>query len=98
MNAQQTNAVFLPLLTIDHADLDEPIRLVRNTEDITSRGNVYAACIFNINFPHETGDKVPSVTLVLDNPDRRFTAMLRSINTPATVTHEAVLADSPDTV
>jgi hypothetical protein len=98
MNAQQTNAIILPLLTIDHADLPTPIRLVRNTQNIVSRSNTYTAFLFQMNMPQETGDKIPSMKLTLDNVDRRFTAALRSLNTPATVTYEAILADSPNEV
>ncbi len=96
--AQQTKEVVLSLLTIDHDDLDEPVRLVDNTVDVQSRGNTHTAGGFELKLPQETGEKLPTVTLEIDNADRALTAVLRSITTKATVTHEVVLASSPDTV
>ena len=46
INAEATEQVFLLLLTIDHEDLAEPIRVVNNTETITSRGELYVAYPF----------------------------------------------------
>jgi len=38
INAQETDEIFLILLTISHDDLAEPIRVVSNNENITSNG------------------------------------------------------------
>ena len=41
--AQETEDVWLVLLTISHADLSEDIRVVNNTVNITSRGLMFTA-------------------------------------------------------
>lgn len=96
--AQETGEVFLLLLTIDHDDLDSPIRVVDNTEDVTSRGDTYVAFPFDIALPDESPDSISAVRLTIDNVDRQVVDALRSISTPATVTLEVVLASDPDTV
>lgn len=98
ITAQETGEVFLLLLTIDHPDLAQPIRVVRNGEDVTSRGNTYSACAFDVALPDERSDRPPRVQLVLDNVDRAITQALRPLTSPPTVTLEVVLASSPDTV
>src|SRR4030043_531102 len=38
--AQESDEVVMPLLTIDHPELEEPLRFCLNGEDITSRDEV----------------------------------------------------------
>lgn len=98
VNAQETEQVFLLLLTLDHADLSQPIRVVNNTEDVTSRGDLFVAYPFEIALPDEDPDSVARVTLRIDNVDRQIVQSLRSIQAPLSVALEVVLAASPDTV
>jgi hypothetical protein len=96
--AQETDEAFLPLLTISHADLAEPIRLVANIENISSRGETYIGLPFEIEFPQEDGEQIGAARLRVDNVDRMIVQTLRTIQTPPTVTVEVVLASQPDTV
>ena len=98
VNAQEAEQVFLLLLTIDHADLVEPIRVVNNTEDVTSRGDLFVGYPFEIALPDEDPDSVARVTLRIDNIDRQIVQPLRAIPAPLSVALEVVLASSPDTV
>ncbi|WP_025324508.1 DUF1833 family protein [Deferrisoma camini] len=98
ITAQETGEAFLLLLTIDHPDLTQPIRVARNGEDVVSRGNTYTAYPFEIEIPEERGDRPPRVRLVLDNVDRQITEAIRPLTSSPTVTLEVVLASSPDTV
>lgn len=98
INAQETEQVFLLLLTIDHDDLAEPIRVVNNTQDITSRGDPYVAYPFEIALPGEDPESVARVTLRIDNVDRQIVQSLRQVQAPLAVALEVVLASSPDTV
>ncbi len=50
---QDTDEVFLALLTIAHADISPSIRVVNNTENITSNGNLFTAFPFDIQLPDE---------------------------------------------
>jgi len=98
VNAQETDEVFLLLLALDHDDLAEPIRVVNNTEDVTSRGNAYVAYPFEIALPDEDPESVARVTLRIDNVDREIVKSLRAIQAPLSVALEVVMASSPDTV
>jgi hypothetical protein len=90
--------VFLDLVTIEHESLAAPIRLVSNNEDCVSRGETFSACAFGIDMPDEISDKLPRASIWIANADRAYSEAIRSITTPATLTYEIVLAESPDEV
>ncbi len=93
-----TGEIFLALLTIDHADLSVPFRLVNNTEDVTSGGDLYTAYPFEIKFPTEDGDTISSVNIQLDNVDQLLIPTIRSLQSEPSVQVEIILASSPDTI
>lgn len=96
--APQTGKVFLHLLTIDHDDMPARVRFVDNLDDITSRGNVYTAFPFRALLPADVEGELPTLDLVVDNVTRELVDEVRSIATPAEITIEVVIADTPDTV
>ncbi|MFY0638714.1 DUF1833 family protein [Maricaulis maris] len=106
--AAETAEVYLALLSIDHPDLaalalqypsiTAPLRLVSNKTDIVSRGDTYRAWGFGLVEPDEGDDARGAVSIVVDNVDKAIIAVLRSIETPAIVTVEVVLASNPDVV
>lgn len=105
--AQETDEAWLLLLTIDHASLAEPIRVVGNHVNIDSRGDTYVAYPFSIDLPDDAPNEMPRVRLEVDNvgvPDdadplaRRVSDYLRAIDSPFTATLEVVLASQPDIV
>jgi hypothetical protein len=101
IDAAETGEVFLLLLTIAHRLLVPPIRFVNNTTDITSRGNAYKGCPFQITLPDERDDQVSaSMQIQIDNVDRKIMEGIRllPIGEPPTVTAELILASSPDLV
>lgn len=95
---QETDDVFLVLLTIDHTDINPPIRVVNNNEDITSNGNVFVAYPFDIQLPDSMEDSPPRARLVIDNISREIAQAIRNISTPATVLIEIIRAADPDTI
>lgn len=96
--AQRTDKVFLVLIEIDHDDLSTPIRVVNNTENITSNGNVYQAYPFEINMLSDLKDELPKVTLTIDNVDRQIVQAVRTVSSAPDVTLSVVLADAPNTI
>lgn len=95
--AQETDAVFLILLTIEHGSLATPIRVVNNNVNIVSRGNTYQAFAFDITLPND--DKgLPVAKLTIDNIGLELIETIRTIKSNPTVTIEIILANSPDTV
>lgn len=95
---QNTDEVFLFLVTLDHDDLLNPIRVVNNVEDITSRSNVYTAFPFDLILPQDDGDTLPQVIISLSNVDLSLIDEIRSLNSSLDVTLEIVLASNPNYV
>jgi hypothetical protein len=94
--AEETDEVWLVLITISHADLDEPLRVVNNIEDIVSRGETYIACPFELEEPGDDPDGPTDARIKVDNVDRRIVDAHRLISSPPSVTLEAILASDPD--
>jgi hypothetical protein len=95
---QESDAVYLVLLEIDHASLSEPIRVVNNYEDVTSNGNLYSAFPFTINMPDDTDDKMPDVTLAIDNIDRTIVDAIRTLTGPPVINISVIVASNPDLI
>lgn len=98
INAQETGEALLFLLTIEHEDLPAPIRVVANTENITSQGRLFLAYPFQIILPVEDANTAPVGKLVIDNIDRTILSALGQLNSPPTVTLELALSSTPDVV
>lgn len=96
--ASETSEVFLLLLTISHASLSVPIRVVNDFQNLTSNGNLYTAFPFTIVLPEEKEEQPPRMRLVIDNVDRTIVQALRSLTSPPTIQLDVVLAIQPDTV
>ncbi len=97
MLAQHTSKVFLELLTIDHADLSEPLRLVNNTVDVESNGETFTATAFGATLPTDVDKQVPKAQLTVSNVDQRIIIALRQLTSAPIFTLAVVVADSPDT-
>ena len=98
INAQETEEVFLLLLTIDHSSLAEPLRFVNNTTDIVSRGHKFYHYPFNMDLPLDSDEELPRVSIDIDNVDREIVLTLRQLEGRPTVTCEVVLASQPSVV
>lgn len=98
INSEHTDEVFLVLLTLSHSEWIAPFHFVNNNENITSRGQEYIAYPFEIILPSSLGDSLPSVTLKIDNVDRRITDELRKVIEPINIQIEVILASEPDIV
>lgn len=96
--ADATGEVYLVLLTIEHADLAAPFRLVNNTVAIRSNGQDYEPFPFAFLPPEESEDGVPRATLEIDNVDQRIAAALRKLTSAPTATAQVILASDPDTI
>jgi len=97
-HAQETDEVWLVLLTIEHASLATPIRVVNNTEDITSGGDLFQAFPFRIIPPGEDPDGPMRASIAFDNVERTAITAIRSLSSPPLVTIEVILASAPNTI
>lgn len=96
--ADSTDNPTLVLLTFDHDDLPEPIRLVRNRVDIVSRGETFTAFPFELTLPGASDGGDTPARLSIDNIDQRIVQTIRAISTPPTVLIEIVMGSDLDAV
>jgi len=104
--ASQEVPIFL--LTITHPTLTSPILLstdptARVTTDplvygTTSRGNTFLYAGIDVTLPDEQDRSPPASKLTVANVTRDLIPLARSINSPASIMIEAVLASAPDIV
>lgn len=95
--AQESDDPFLTLVTLSHASFTT-IRLVNNTKDITSRGEVYEAFPMRIRFPVDDGESARDFTIQFDNVSLQLIEEIRSVVDPIDVKIELILASLPDDV
>lgn len=100
-NAQESDGIYLMLVTIAHDDLLEPIRVTSDTVETISRGDTFIAFHFDLDLPTNTEGGVSTAKLNISNVDRRIVQALRDItpgSNPPTVLIEVVMADDPETL
>lgn len=88
----------LVLLTIEHPDIDPPIRVVNNKVNIVSGGETFIAFPFEINLPDSPEDAPPRARLRIDNVSREIGQTIRLIASPPSVTMQVVRQDDPDEI
>lgn len=68
----QTSAPEAPLilLEITHPDLALPVRVVNDTQDVTSNGDLYVAVPFRCELPDDLENQQPKARLAIDNVGR----------------------------
>ena len=96
--AQETDEVWLILLTISHADLTNDIQVVHNPVAITSRGMTFVGFAFEISLPIDSPDRAPVAELRIDNVSQEIAQAVRSISSAPTVKIEVIRAAAPDVV
>lgn len=96
IQAPETDAAILTLITIEHAGLAEPLRVTSDAVDTVSRGQTHVPYPFRGRLADSGGDSPPRAQLEIDNVDRRIVEGVQALSGPPSVTIELVLADSPD--
>src|SRR5690606_39131359 len=68
----QTGAPETPLvcLEITHPELPTPVRVVNDTQALTSNGETFVALVFRIQLPDDLDKQMPRARLALDNVGR----------------------------
>ena len=98
VNAQETDEVFLVLLTLAHDSLIQPVRVTSDAVDTLSRGESFIAYPFDLSLPEDSEALTATAHLSIDNVDRVIIAALRGLQDSPAVTVEIVRAAAPDTV
>lgn len=89
------------LLTVTHADLEDPIRLVQDTADLDSRGETFTAAAFRVAPPDDRDGGLPRASVTFDNTAGSTLAALVEAaggGKGASVLLEQVRRSAPDTV
>lgn len=88
------------LLTISHPDLSSPVRVVNDTQNITSNGHEYIACPFRCILPDDYEGQLPKAKLAVDNVGRDLMYWIESSNGGhgSSVQFQQVMRSRPDTV
>jgi hypothetical protein len=60
------------LLEITHPDLPTPVRVVNDSQNLTSNGLEYIACPFRCLLPDDIENQLPKATLAVDNVGREL--------------------------
>ena len=88
----------MPLITLSHADWDDPIRWVRDENPITHQGQVFGPAGFEISLPDDVDEGMPVMQWSVDNTDRRLVAVLRGAEGTVQADVRYVMASTPDTI
>jgi hypothetical protein len=104
--AQQTSDVAVVLIEATHSLLDSPIRVSSDPTEVLSNepryygtvhdGNNYMFVWMSVMVPGEEEDSSPSTQIVLEDVEHQVGDLLRSFQTPATITLTLVSASAPD--
>lgn len=98
INDAVTDEIPLTLVVLEHSAWAAPLRLVGNTEDITSDGETYTAAGFEIAFPDQVEGNNGEMRFTLVDADSATLALLRTTADVIDVTVSWVLASDPNTV
>lgn len=97
--AQQTGEAPIVLVTIEHDDLDAPIRVTNYDVDVVSDSETFVAYPFELALPTEPEEGAPRATITIDNVHRDIVEAIRNASGAAPkVTLAVVLASSPDEI
>jgi hypothetical protein len=84
-----SDIVLLALLTFTLPG-QPTLRVVNNTEDVTSRGNIFTAYPFTLSLPADDGDSLPSLSIQISNVSQELVEYLRLLPEPPVVLLEVV--------
>ncbi len=97
--ASSSNSAWFFLLTITTSNpVVYPIRVVNNNEPVISNGLKYEPYPFMLTLPLDTGDKIPNITLTIDNVDQMLVNAIRELEIAPTVRVQLVTSAFPDIV
>lgn len=90
----------LVLLQIDHPDLATPVRVVNDTQDLTSNGDLYVAIPFRCTLPDDFENQLPKARLSVDNVGKELMYWIETSGggNGSLVTMSQVMRSRPDQI
>lgn len=98
MFAQETGEAPLVCVTVSHASLATPLRLVNDGADLVRSAGTFEAAEFDVSLPGDDPDETPRLGITFSNIDRVAGRTLAAFTTPPLVTIEMVLASTPNVI
>lgn len=88
------------LLQINHEALETPVRVINDTDDMTSNGDLYVACPFKCVMPDDFENQLPKAKLSVDNVGRDLMYWVETSGggEGATVRFQQIMRSRPDSV
>ena len=96
--AEHADSAWLVLVTLDHPDLEAPLRFSSDAVQTISQGSVFAPMAFQITLPDDVEARAPRAQLRVDNTSQEIIAALRGLVDPLAVTLQIVRAGDPDVI
>lgn len=107
--AQQTDEVFIVLITLDSDELTQPIRIASDPYEnlpaegplvrgVISNGDTYIFVPIDMWLPKDDNTGVVSAKMSIENIDRRIVETARSVTKPVNVNIQCVLSDDVDRI
>lgn len=103
--AQQTDEVFICLVTITHPSFTAPIRIasdpfevlpIAGVRGVVSRGEEYVYLPFEIKLPSQDETGISRASLSVDNVDREIVSAVRGADSALGITIEVVMSSDVD--
>ena len=107
MFAQETDSVFIVLLTLSSDELDDDIRIasdpfemldIANVYGVESNGLEYIFIPFEVTLPTDDSSGAVTATLKIDNVEREIVASARTLTKSLNVKIQCVLSSDVDVV
>ncbi|QWD55187.1 MULTISPECIES: DUF1833 family protein [Polynucleobacter] len=88
------------LLEISHPLLSSPVRVINDTQDLTSNGNLFIGCPFKCILPDDYEGQLPKARLAVDNVGRDLMYWIETSNggQGSSVRFMQVMRSRPDLV
>lgn len=96
--SEGTGQAYLMLLTINHAELAEPLRFTSDGVATLSNSNVYSPAIFSAVLPDNAQGREPQAAIRIGNVNRVVIETLRGLQSSPTIDMAVIRASDPDTI
>ena len=96
MASQETGEVLVVLLTINHPNLTQPIRVCSDSVETLSQSRTFIPYPFTFKAPDEAENGPTPARLIIDNVGEIIAESIQLLDSPASVDVEFVLASSPN--
>jgi len=98
MLQQHSDLCLVKLITIEHPDLEEPIRVCDYDSDFEAESRNFISMQFKVSLADEKDDESPKMQIEISNVTGEVLEHLRPLTTRPTVTLEVVYDKFPDDI